>query len=286
MPKNNTPSVIIKIIAFLIISMIIGYFLPVDFLHIKLSTEAFQKYVNNDALSLPQLLNVVWNENIYILSFFTFRFIILLFLGFRFKKDENLRLSRNTAIIAFSCFALSAIGYSYKLQYEFLNYGLRWQTSITALFRYFITVATVEEVIYRSLITNGLFRLKQNGLKIPVAITISAIVFGLIHIDTTIINIFRFGYSSTFNSFSIFTERFIFPMGCGVSWAVILYYKKDIVTLLCIHAANNILSDSYFYTDNMAIGALYITFFVVFVVCYPAFLIFNASKNPKALHNG
>ena len=58
MPKNNTPSVIIKIIAFLIISMIIGYFLPVDFLHIKLSTEAFQKYVNNDALSLLYLLTL------------------------------------------------------------------------------------------------------------------------------------------------------------------------------------------------------------------------------------
>ena len=279
---SKTSSVIIKVIAFLIASMVFEYFLPADFLCIELSIEGFERYVNNEVLSLPQLFNLVWNNNIYVLSCFIFRVIILLLLGFRFKKAENLQLSRHTVIIVLSCVILSAIGYSYKLYYEFMQYGLRWQTSISDFFRYFITVGMVEEVIHRGFITNELFQLKQGRLITPVAIVISAVAFGFIHVDKGIINFFRYGFVPTIN---VLIERFVFPASCGVSLAVILYYKRDIATLICIHAVNNMLSDSYTYTGNTALGVLYVAFFIVFVVCYPVYLIIKARKEAKVLNS-
>jgi membrane protease YdiL (CAAX protease family) len=96
----------------------------------------------------------------------------------------------------------------------------------------FVGVSIFEELIFRGFITNELFRLKKDGLKIPVGILISAILFGLMHLPE------YFFYSEITFGGAIF--RFVFPAIIGTAYAIILYYKKDILSLIFIHTASNI----------------------------------------------
>jgi len=146
-----------------------------------------------------------------------------------------------------------------------------------------VTVAMTEEIIFRGFITNKLFGLKQNGFRTVAAVAISAVVFGFIHIDAALVNLLRFGMIPPIESIA---GPFIYTLGCGVSWAVILYYKKDIVSLACIHFTINILVDAYTLCgESLWLGVLYLATFIAFVVCYPAILLFKAWRAAKGLRS-
>jgi membrane protease YdiL (CAAX protease family) len=87
-------------------------------------------------------------------------------------------------------------------------------------------------LVYRGFITNELFRLKGRGLNIPAAMVVSGVLFGLAHLPA------YFVYQDA--SFGGALFRFIFPTIIGVAYAIILYYKKDIVRLIFIHTASNV----------------------------------------------
>jgi len=281
--ENKPLSAAIRITAVLIVKILLDFFiLPFEFLRIDTSG-FFDKIVNQETLSLSEWFFRSWNNDIRIVAINLAVIILLLVFGFRFRKTENLRLSRHTVLIALICLLVSTIGYSYMMYYDFTHGVFMWQDRISYLLRTIVTVAFMEEFIYRSLITNELFHLKPSGLNIPVAIVISAVIFGLIHIDTSIFNFLRYGFAPSIGTM----EQFLYTVGCGISWAVILYYKKDIVSLVCMHTASNLLDYSYYISGRpMLIGALFVTFNVLFFVCYPVFLIFTARKKTGVLHSG
>ena len=281
--ENKPLSAAVRITAVLIVKILLDFFiLPFEFLRIDTSG-FFDKIVNQETLSLSEWFFRSWNNDIRIVAINLAVIILLLVFGFRFRKTENLRLSRHTVLIALICLLVSTIGYSYMMYYDFTHGVFMWQDRISYLLRTIVTVAFMEEFIYRSLITNELFHLKPSGLNIPVAIVISAVIFGLIHIDTSIFNFLRYGFAPSIGTM----EQFLYTVGCGISWAVILYYKKDIVSLVCMHTASNLLDYSYYISGRpMLIGALFVTFNVLFFVCYPVFLIFTARKKTGVLHSG
>ena len=192
-------------------------------------------------------------------------------------------------MIALLCVLASAIGILYILRYDSLYDGSSWQWRVSQISRLLIIVALFEELIYRGFITNELFRLKSHGLKTPVAIAISAIIFGFIHIQGSITRVLD-GFPPSFTWDS--AEKFVSTAAIGVAMAVILYYTKDIISLICIHTAHNILYDSYnvglFASGGeLRLAGMWFTVFIIsFYICYPTFLIYKARKSPKAVFGG
>jgi len=282
---DNKPfSVAIKIVSLLVASFLLRFFiLPTEFFSID-TTDFIQKYLNNETLSIPQWFSMFWNSNIRQLTWqFIIVIIILLIFRFRFKKADNFRLTRHTAIIALICFLISATGLLFVLHYDVIHDGLTWQSRIADVLYIIFMVALYEEFVYRGFITNELFKLKQDGMKSPTAIAISAVIFGFIHIEPAIYLLLFLGFTHSITNLSTWGQ-FIFTAGCGVSWAVILYYRKDIISLICIHATINIMDSSYISSGrSVLMGALYVIFFISFVVFYPAFLIYKAKINRKLM---
>jgi len=286
---NKPLSAAVKIAAVLTADLLLRSFLPFDFLEIDIRNFA-DKIYHNETLSLPQFFLMLWNQNIRSLAILFFIVVTALLFHFRFKKAEICQLSRHTAIIALACFAMSAIGYSYLMYYTYSHYGYMWQLGIAEVLRVIFSVALCEEVLHRGYITNELFRLRSNRLKTPVAIAISAVIFGFGHIDGFVISFLFRGIPPSFlfsaEALLSYADAFFFPAICGVSWAVVLYYKKDIISLICIHAAHNLLFSAYWDSGKpLLIGALYMVFYISFIICYPAFLIYKARKKPEALNS-
>jgi len=199
------------------------------------------------------VLPVHWNGTI---RYIIIVIIILFLFRFRFTKAENFRISRNTAIIALIC-SVSVIAVARHLDVR----DILQTVFVTAFF---------EELIYRGYITNELFRLKQSGLKTTAAIAISAALFGFIHIDGIIGQSVAGTFAPDLGSTAV---RFFSAAGFGLSFALILYHKKDVISAIFIHAVNNILAGAYYNGgESAASGALYAVFAAVFVVGYPAFL--------------
>jgi membrane protease YdiL (CAAX protease family) len=280
--ENKPLSAVIKIATVLTVNIFLRYFiLPSGFWEID-TRDFIYKYLNGETLSVLQWFYMFWNRHIRQLTrhLFIIVIIILLLFRFRFKKAENFRLSYHTAIIASLCCFISAIGFSYTMYYDSLHDALMWQSRISDVLGHVFITALFEEFIYRGFITNELFRLKPSGLKTPAAIAISAAVFGFVHLQSAIILLLR-GFTHSFMNLGAW-EQFFFAASFGVSMAVILYYKKDIISLICIHAANNILSDLYISSGkSVLIGALYVLFLISFVICYPAVLIYKAWEKPE-----
>jgi len=289
--ENKTLWAAVKIATVMIVDILLYKFIFFsEFLHID-TMSFIEKYYNYETLSLSQWFCIVWNQNINlsVKDLFETVIIILLLFRFRFTKAENFRLSRHTVIIALLCLVLSAIGYLHLMYYSFLQGWLSWQMRISDFLRQIFIVGLLEELVYRGFITNELFRLKQNGLKIPVAIVISAAIFGFVHIQGGVVNLFLGYYQSASMAFTLtkimtMAQEFFVIAVCGASWAVILYYRKDIVSIICIHAAHNLLLESYVGGKSLLTGALYAVFYVAFIVCYPTFLIYKARKRPKILN--
>ena len=279
--ENKLLFAVTKIMLILTVStLLFRVVLPADFLRID-TTHFFEKYVNYETLSLSQWLILFWNDNVHALvaNLFVIFIVILLIFRFRFTKAENFQLSRYTVVIVLSCLVFSVFGYLYMTFYQFSHYGFSWQISITDFLKQILVIALLEELIYRGFIANILFRLKPSGLKILAAVAISAAIFGFIHIDASIVHFLRYGFTPPIRNI---VEPFFFTAGCGVSWAIVLYYKKDLISIIFIHAANNILSNSYAYSGRpLLIGVLYVVFFIIFIICYPVFLIFKAKKQQQ-----
>ena len=229
---------------------------------------------------------MIWNRDIRELTIFLVLIVvlILLFFRFRFTKSENFRLTKRTALTALICFVAAIIGYSYVFIRLYRQGELHWESQIMEFLREFYIVGLLEEFVYRGFIANELFRLKPNGLKTPVAIAISAVIFWFAHVQGAVISAIFFDKPlSTLLRWG-FWEQFIDLTFAGASTATILYYKKDIVSIICIHAAHNILLHSYLGSGELLLmGALYAVFFAVFYVCYPALLVYKARKNQSVL---
>ena len=273
--ENKPLSAAVKIVAVLIADILILHIVPREFWQIN-TKDFIQKWYDNEAISPAQWLSVFWNSNNYELAANIILVVIIIMLRFRFKKAENFRLSRRTMIIALLCVIASAIGILYILRYG--SSGASWQWRASQMLRTLIIVALFEELIYRGFITNELFRLKPYGLKTPAAIAISAAIFGFIHIQGSVARVLN-GSPPSFTWYT--AERFGQTAAVGVSMAVILYYTKDIISLICIHATNNILYDSYLAGSYAAggevtsAGVLFAVFSILFYICYPVFLIYK-----------
>ena len=274
---NKPLSSAIKIAAVLIADIFIRRIVPLEFWQIN-TRDFIQKWYDNETISLTQWLSIFWNSINYelVVNIILVVFVIVFLFRFRYKKAENFRLSWRTIVIALLCALASAIGILYVLRYDSLLYdraSLQWQISRTL-----IIVALFEELIYRGFITNELFRLKPHGLKTPAAIAISAVVFGFIHIQGSITRVLD-GFPPSFTWGS--AEKFVSTAAIGVAMAVIFYYTKDIISLICIHATNNILYDSYLAGSYAAggevtsAGVLFAVFSILFYICYPVFLIYK-----------
>jgi membrane protease YdiL (CAAX protease family) len=279
---NKSLSTVIMIAIILVADMLLWtLILPHDPLQFN-TRDFLQKYYDNETVTLSQWLRLFWNGNSRLLiKEFIILAVIILFFRFRFTKDENFRLSRHTAVIAMLCLVLSAIGSAYLMRYELLHDGLSWQARIMVILELVFVVALFEELIYRGFITTALFRLKSSGLRTSTAIAISAVIFGFVHIQGGITRILH-GFPPSFSWAS--AETFFASGIFGVSCAIILYYRKDIIALVCIHAAHNILFESYRYGgEAIGMGALYVAFYFLSLICYPVFLIYKA-KRTKAVH--
>ena len=284
--EDRPLSAVIKIAAVLIAAILLRYvILPDDFLRFDKQDGYFIELFfgqripwMEESLTLSRWLQIAWNQNIrsLIIYLFLVGIIILLIFRFRFTKAENFRLSRHTVVISLLCLAFSAIGYSHMMYNDFLRGTLVWQFDVTNALRTVLLVALFEELIYRGFITNVLFRLKPYGLKTLVAIAISAVLFGLVHLESAVKILLQGGSIPIM----VMAERTFSSMISGVSYATMLYYRKDIVSLICIHAAHNLLVHSY--TDNSILTiVLYWTFYALFIIGYPVLLIFRARKKVK-----
>ena len=275
----------VKILAVLIADIFLRRVVPLEFWRIN-TKDFIQKWYDNETVSLPQWLSIFWNSNNreLIINIILVVIVIIFLFRFRFKKAENFRFSRRTILIALLCLAVSVIGFMYVRRYDLLYDGSSWQWRVSQMIQTLVIVALFEELIYRGFISNELFRLKAYGLKTPMAIAISAAAFGFAHIQGGITRVLN-GLPPLFTWGS--AERFITTAAAGVSMALILYYTKDIISLLFIHTANNILYDSYWV--GLSVGgefspavALSVIFVISFYVCYPLFLMYKAGKKPKA----
>ena len=278
-------SAIVIITAVIIADMLLHSFLPFDFLEID-TRDFLQKYFDKEALSLSQWCTLFWNWNIRLLvkDLFQIVIIICLLFRFRFTKAENFQISRHTAVIAALSFLTSALALLYLFRYDVLNDGRMWQARIVDVFRTIFVVSLLEELVYRGFISNVLFRLKPNGLKTSVAIAISGAVFGFVHIQGGITRVFM-GFPPSFSWGT--AETFFSTAVFGVSSALILYHRKDLIALICIHAAHNILFESYRSSgESMLMGALYVSFYCILLICYPVILCFKARKQSEALRSG
>ena len=278
-------SAIVIITAVIIADMLLHSFLPFDFLEID-TRDFLQKYFDKEALSLSQWCILFWNWNIRLLvkDLFQIVIIICLLFRFRFTKAENFQISRHTAVIAALSFLTSALALLYLFRYDVLNDGRMWQARIVDVFRTIFVVSLLEELVYRGFISNVLFRLKPNGLKTSVAIAISGAVFGFVHIQGGITRVFM-GFPPSFSWGT--AETFFSTAVFGVSSALILYHRKDLIALICIHAAHNILLESYRSSgESMLMGALYVSFYCILLICYPVILCFKARKQSEALRSG
>ncbi len=172
-----------------------------------------------------------FSENFYnllVCGFITLLIFIVIIFQYKFKISENFQVTPNTVIIGSICIVISigAIVYSHFVN----NYS--WQILIGESIKLLLGVSVFEELIFRGFITNEIFRLKEHDIKISVGIVISAILFGLMHLPA------YFLYNEISIGGAIF--RFIFPTIIGLAYAIILYYKKDIISLILIHTASNI----------------------------------------------
>jgi len=281
-PKEDRPlSAVIKIAAVLVADILLRFvILPDDFLRFHNQKDYFSgTFVNTmkEPLTLSRWFTTAWNQNIRSLTINLFILgLILLVFRFRFKRTENFQLSRRTVIIALSCLAFTAIGYSHMMYNAYLQGVLVWQYEVTNILRVILLVALFEELIHRGFITNVLFRLKPYGLKTATAIAISAVIFGLMHLPSAIQILIQGGSIP----FIVMVERTLSSMVSGVSYAVMLYYRKDIVSLICIHAAHNFLVGSYT-TESVMTIVFYWVFYALFIIGYPVLLIFRARKKVK-----
>jgi membrane protease YdiL (CAAX protease family) len=172
-----------------------------------------------------------FTENFYnqlVYGVITVGIFITLIFRYKYKKTDNFQFTRSTAVIMAACVIVSIVA----IVFSYSNNNHPWQAYIGETIKLFVGVSIFEELIFRGFITNELFRLKKDGLKIPVGILISAILFGLMHLPA------YFFYSEITFGGAIF--RFVFPAIIGTAYAIILYYKKDILSLIFIHTASNI----------------------------------------------
>lgn len=205
-------------------------------------------------LTLPLSDNVrlYWfSENFYnllIMGLLTVGVFILLIFRYRFSIADNLRLTPITAFVGLICLAVSIASIIYAHNYNGYSYLAMIGESIKLL----LAVSVFEELIFRGFITNELFRLKIHGLNPWIAMIISAILFGLMHLPAYFI------YEDVSLSGTLF--RFTFPTIIGFLYAIYLYYKKDILSLIFIHTASNI-------CGSIAGSPFDIAFFILFG-CY------------------
>lgn len=154
--------------------------------------------------------------------------VMIMIFRYRFRIADNFMIKQSTAVIGIICLIIS-IG---SLTYAHYNYGYSWQFLVGESIKLLLGVSVFEELIFRGFITNEIFRLKKHGIKTYVGIVISAILFGFMHLPA------YFLYNEISIGGAIF--RFIFPTIIGLAYATILYYKKDIISLILIHTASNI----------------------------------------------
>lgn len=222
-----------------------------------------------ETLPLSDDVRMYWfDENFYNLlveGLITVLIFILLIFRFKFKISENFNITKSTFIITLICTIISvcAVYYSYK------NNDYPLKLYFGEIIKLLIGVSLFEKLIFRGFITNELFRMKKIGMKTPVAISISAILFGLMHLPA------YFHYSEVTFGGAIF--RFVFPTIIGVSYAIFLYYKKDIISLIIIHTASNI-------CGSIAGQPFDIVFFVVLII-YTILLIPTVRKRVPFLYN-
>jgi membrane protease YdiL (CAAX protease family) len=172
-----------------------------------------------------------FSENFYnllISGIITVGIFILLIFRYKFSKADNFQINRSTLIIGILCLLVSiaVIAYSCSAGEQPL------EAYFGETLKLLIGVSLFEELIFRGFITNELFRLKEKGLNIQFGILISAVLFGLTHLPAYIV------YNNWTVGGAIF--QFVFPTIIGLAYAIILYYKKDIVSLIFIHTASNI----------------------------------------------
>jgi len=276
--------VAVKIAIVLTVDIVLNRIIPNEFLQFD-HRGYFDKMFNNQPFSLVEWFQMIWNRDIRLLVIYLviIGIVLMLAYGYRFSKEDNFQLSKHTAVVASICFIPAIIGYAYMMHYQDQHGVLYLESQLIDFFRQLFIVGLFEELVYRGYITNELFKLKDSGLKIPVAIVISAFLFWFSHIQGAVVSALFFGMPFSIMRWG-FWEQFFSIAFFGAAMAVILFYKKDIVSLICIHAAHNILLDSYIGSDqSLLMGAVYGVFYAVAVVCYPAILICKARNRRNVL---
>jgi len=276
---NKSISVAVKIAIVMIVDIVLNRIIPNEFLQFD-HRGYFDKMFNNQPFSLVDWFHMVWNREIRLLVIYLVIIVIVLRLAYRyrFSKEDNFQLSKHTAVVASICLIPAIIGYAYMMRYQYQHGVLYLESQLIYFFRQLYFVGLFEELVYRGYIANELFKLKDSGLKTPVAVAISAVLFWFSHIQGAVVSALFFGMPFSIMHWG-FWEQLLSVAFFGAAMAVILFYRKDLVSLICIHAAHNILLDSYMGSDqSMLMGALYGVFYAVVVVGYPAILIYKAKK--------
>ena len=282
---NKPISVAVKIAIVLTVDIVLNRIIPNEFLQFD-HRGYFDKMFNNQPLSLVECFYMIWNRDIrlFVIYLFIIVIVIRVLYRYRFNREDNFQLSKHTAVVASICFIPAIIGYAYMMHYQYQHGVLYLESQLIYFFRQLYIVGLFEELVYRGYIANELFKLKDSGLKTPVAIVISAVLFWFSHIQGAVVSALFFGMPFSIMQWG-FWEQFLSVAFFGAAMAVILFYRKDIVSLICIHAAHNILLDSYIgSSQSILMGALYGVFYTVAVVCYPAILIYKARKR-RSVYN-
>lgn len=182
---------------------------------------------------------------------------VLAVFRYKFRKEDNLNLTHRTTITICVCICISAAA----TFYAYCTHDYPWQAYAGEILKLLFAVSFFEELICRSYVTNELLSMKKHGLAVWQAIVISAILFGLIHLPA------YFLYSEITLLGAIW--RFVFPTILGLSYAVILYYTRDVLSLIFIHTTSNI-------CGSLAGGPFDSLFFIA--TCLYAFSLYQKKK--------
>ncbi|MCL2611044.1 MAG: CPBP family intramembrane metalloprotease [Defluviitaleaceae bacterium] len=153
-------------------------------------------------------------------------FVLVVIFRYKFKKEENFIMTRYTKNSAIIFGVISII-----LLLASLMSGTNLLRAFLHIIQMLLVVGLFEELFFRGFVTNEMLSLKKYGIKPSVAIIISGVFFGALHLISPM-----HGLSIV----AFILVRGVVPSILGISFAVILYYKKDVIALMFIHAAVNL----------------------------------------------
>jgi len=160
---------------------------------------------------------------------------IYLVLGYRFKKSELFMVNKLTLICGIVELGILTIGFLIEFNKHYYPIPLYLGEALKQLFG----VAVTEELIFRGYVSNCFFPYVKNGRTLLAVAGFSALLFALTHIPFYLYNL---PPGTAIPWGELLYSRFAYPFYVGFIFTLLLYFKKDIILLILLHAGGNLIS--------------------------------------------